>query len=702
MFETLFQPRGVAIIGASQNPTKLGYGVARNMVVSNYEGSLYFVNPRGGRLFDRDIYKKIESVPDPVDLAVILIPAPIVPGALEECGKRGIPYVIIGSGGFRETGPEGKALEEQCLAIARNYNLRVLGPNCIGFLDTHLPIDTTFLPIPGPIPGDIAFLSHSGAICEAVIDWARGQGFGLSRLVSLGNQMDLTETELLAPTAADENTKVITMYLEGVGDGREFIREARQVTDKIPVVAIKVGRSERGRAAVESHTGAMAGVDAAFDAAFEKAGVIRAETSEEMFDWARALAWCNPPAGPRIAVLTNAGGPGALAVDAIDALGLAISDFSPQTRERLEGSLPTAASVRNPVDMLASAGPTEYANCLRALLADESVDAVMVILPPPPMTSAAEVAGAIIPVVRSTEKPVVITLMGEELIARAATLFRQAHIPDYRFPERAASALAVLAQRAERVGKQYPAQAELFKVNKLAVEEALNEEGVGKSGFIDTVMASRIASAYGIQTPEEELANTVDEAIAAAERVGYPVALKIASSNLAHKSDVGGILLNLVNKDQVATGFNKLSAGMKSADPPGTDWSILVQRMVSYGQEVIIGAVRDLQFGHLMMFGSGGIEVEGLKDVAFGLSPLTRSEAELMIDKTWAGRKFKGFRNLEPADRQAVVDALLKLSQLVEEFPQISEVEVNPLKVLNEGEGVVAIDVRVKVEGGES
>jgi acetyltransferase len=579
MFETLFQPRGVAIIGASQNPTKLGYGVARNMVVSNYEGSLYFVNPRGGRLFDRDIYKKVESVPDPVDLAVILIPAPIVPGALEECGKRGIPYVIIGSGGFRETGPEGKALEEQCLAIARNYNLRVLGPNCIGFLDTHLPIDTTFLPIPGPIPGDIAFLSHSGAICEAVIDWARGQGFGLSRLVSLGNQMDLTETELLAPTAADENTKVITMYLEGVGDGREFIREARQVTDKIPVVAIKVGRSERGRAAVESHTGAMAGVDAAFDAAFEKAGVIRAETSEEMFDWARALAWCNPPAGPRIAVLTNAGGPGALAVDAIDALGLAISDFSPQTRERLEGSLPAAASVRNPVDMLASAGPTEYANCLRALLADESVDAVMVILPPPPMTSAAEVAGAIIPVVRSTEKPVVITLMGEELIARAATLFRQAHIPDYRFPERAASALAVLAQRAERVGKQYPAQAELFKVNQLAVEEALNDEGVGKGGFIDPVMASRIASAYGIQTPEEELANTVDEAIAAAERVGYPVALKIASSDLAHKSDVGGILLNLVNKDQVATGFNKLSTGMKSADPPGADWSILVQRM---------------------------------------------------------------------------------------------------------------------------
>jgi acetyltransferase len=700
MFETLFQPRGVAIIGASENPTKLGYGVARNMVVSNYEGALYFVNPRGGRLFDRDIYKQVIDVPDPVDLAVILIPATSVPGALEECGKRGIPYVIIGSGGFRETGPEGKALEQQCLDIARRYNLRVLGPNCIGFLDTHLPIDTTFLPIPGPIQGDIAFLSHSGAICEAVIDWARGQGFGLSRLVSLGNQMDLTETELLAPTASDENTKVITMYLEGVGDGREFIRQARLVTDKIPVVAIKVGRSERGRAAVESHTGAMAGVDAAYDAAFEKSGVIRAQSSEEMFDWARALAWCNPPSGPNIAVLTNAGGPGALAVDAIDALGLEIADFSQKTRERLEGSLPAAASVRNPVDMLASAGPTEYANCLRALLADEGVDAVMVILPPPPMTSAAEVAGAIIPVVRSTEKPVVITLMGEELIARAATLFRQAHIPDYRFPERAASALNVLAQRAERFDKQHRPQPEVFAANKDEVEEALRNADVGKGGFLDPMMASKIASAYGIRTPVEELTRTDKEATAAAERVGYPVVLKIASSDLAHKSDVGGILLNLANKEQVVTGFKKLSEGMISEEPTRTDWSILVQRMVAYGQEVILGAVKDQQFGHLMMFGSGGIEVEGLNDVAFGLSPLTRSEAEGMIEKTWAGRKLRGFRNLEPADREAVVDALLKLSQMVEDFPHISEVEINPLKVLNEGEGVVAIDVRVRVNGG--
>jgi acetyltransferase len=540
MFETLFKPRGVAIVGASQNPTKLSYGVARNMVVSNYEGSLYFVNPRGGRLFDRDIFKNIAQVPDPVDLAVILIPAASVPGALEECGKRGIPYVIIGSGGFRETGPEGEMLEQECLEIARKYKVRVLGPNCIGFLDTHLPIDTSFLPLPGPTPGDIAFLSHSGAICEAVIDWARGQGFGLSRLVSLGNQMDLTETELLAPTASDENTKVIAMYLEGVGDGRDFISEAKRVTEMLPVVAIKVGRSEWGRAAVASHTGAMAGVDAAFDAAFDKAGVIRAESSEEMFDWARALAWCNLPRGRNMAVLTNAGGPGALAVDAIDASGLIVVDLAPKTIKRLEKELPPAASIRNPVDMLASAGPMEYANCLRALLADEGVDGVMVILPPPPMTTAAEVAGAIIPVVRSSKKPVVIALMGEELIAHAARLFRQSHIPDYRFPERAASALSVLAKRAERVNGVQDVQIESFKVKQKDVEEIFRTGKVGKDGSFDPMLASKIVSAYGINTPKEEIATTSDGAVTAAKRVGFPVVLKIASSNLTHKSDVGG------------------------------------------------------------------------------------------------------------------------------------------------------------------
>ncbi|HMK09515.1 MAG TPA: CoA-binding protein, partial [Anaerolineales bacterium] len=316
MWEHFFAPRGVVVIGASHTPSKLGYGAARNLVVSEYPGAIHFVNPKGGELFGRPIRSRVADVPDPVDLAVILIPAAAVPEALEACGRRGIPAAIIGSGGFRETGPAGAALEKTCLEIARRYAIRLVGPNCIGLLDTHLPIDTSFLPLPGPIPGDIAFLSHSGAICEAVIDWARGQGFGLSRLVSLGNQLDLTEADFLAPTVADPHTRVVAMYLEGVGDGRRFIVEAAKASRQKPLVAIKVGRSEGGRRAVASHTGALAGRDAAYDAAFRKAGVLRAENSEEVFDWARALAWCPLPKGPRMAVLTNAGGPGAIAVDA--------------------------------------------------------------------------------------------------------------------------------------------------------------------------------------------------------------------------------------------------------------------------------------------------------------------------------------------------------------------------------------------------
>lgn len=697
MFERFFSPRGVAIVGASQNPTKLGYGVARNLVVSDYQGEVYFVNPRMGRLFDRQIHPNLASVPDPVDLAMIVIPARSVPGVLEECGERGIPFVIIAAGGFKETGQEGEELELRCLEIARSHGIRVLGPNCIGFLDTHLPIDTTFLPLPGPTPGDIAFISHSGAICEAVIDWARGQGFGLSRLVSLGNQMDLTETDLLIPTADDENTRVITLYMEGVGDGRAFIEQARKVSTKKPVIAIKVGRSEHGRDAVASHTGALAGQDVAFDAAFNRAGVIRAETSEELFDWARALAWCPLPRGRRRAILTNAGGPGAIAADAFDAQGLIHAELASHTQERLRGILPSAASIRNPVDMLASAGPLEYANSLRALLADEGVDGVMIILPPPPMTTAAEIAGAIIPVVRSTSKPVVIVLMGEELIYHAAKLFRQAHVPDYRFPERAASVLRVLVKRAEQLATPLPAPEKIGGIDPQKVSAYLKDHEPGENGFISASIAAQILKSYAILTPEEMLATSPEEAAQVAGNIGYPVVLKVLSADLPHKSDVGGVVVGLDDAEAVSQAYIKMMQDLQTHTPEADIQGVLVQKMVPVGHEVIIGAVRDPQFGPLVMFGSGGTEVEGIRDVAFALAPLDRVEAQGLLEKTWAGQRLSGFRNLKPADKEAVLDSLLRLGQLVMDFPQIAEVEINPLRVFPEGEGAVAVDVRLKI-----
>ena len=448
-----FTPRGVVIVGASHDPTKLGYGLTRNLVQSGYRGAIHLVNIKGGSLHGRPVYRSLAEVPEPADLAVLLIPAAFIPQALLDCAGRGLHAAVIASGGFRETGEQGAALEAQCLQIARQHAIRLLGPNSIGIIDTHLPIDTTFLSPPGPTPGDVAFISHSGAICAAVIDWARGQGFGISLLVSLGNQADVNETDVLLPVAADEHTHVLTLYLEGVSNGRRFVEQASKVARLKPILALKVGRYAGGQRAVASHTGALAGQESAFNAAFRRAGVIRASTSEELFDWARALAWCPLPQGRNVAILTNAGGPGVTAADAVEGVGLSLARLSQETQAALRAVLEPAASVQNPVDMLAAASPPEYANCLRILLNDPEVHSVMVVLPPPPMHTAGGIAKAIIPVIYTAEKPVVISLMGERLIQEAVEYFRAARIPEYRFPERAAAALAVLAQRAEALAR---------------------------------------------------------------------------------------------------------------------------------------------------------------------------------------------------------------------------------------------------------
>lgn len=701
MFEGLFSPRGVAVVGASRNPTKLGYGVARNLVVSGYPGAIHFVNPGGGRLFERPLYTHLASVPDPVDLAVIMIPAPSVPGVLTECGQRGIEYAIVGAGGFRETGEDGRALEQRALEAAQQAGVRVLGPNCIGYLDTHLPIDTSFLPLPGPIQGDIAFLSHSGAICEAVIDWARGQGFGLSRLVSLGNQMDLNEGELLPATAEDPNTHVVAMYLEGIGEGRHFIEQARKVTDRIPVVAIKVGQSEAGRAAVASHTGAMAGSDDAFDAAFRKAGVIRARHSEEMFDWARALAWCPLPDGPEMAVLTNAGGPGAIAADALVANGLRLARLSPGTTGRIAELLPVAASLKNPVDMLAGAGPREYADCLHLLLDDEGVDGVIVILPPPPVSTAADVAGAIIPLIQSSEKPVVVALMGEELIAHAARLFRGARIPDYRFPERAASVLRVLHHRATQLGEDHTEPVHYKDVQVDQARKIMAGAELDKHGFMLSSDSADLLACFGVPIPEQHVAGDADEASTTAEAIGFPVVMKVEAAELVHKSDLGALALNLQSRQAVRSAFEQLSERVQGAAPALEMRGVIIQPYLPEGQEVILGFVRDEQFGPLLMFGAGGVEVEALQDVAFELTPLTRADAEKLIESTWAGRRLKGFRGLTAVDREAVVDTILRVGQLAESLAEVQELEINPLRVMPAEGGVSALDVRVRLAARE-
>jgi acetyl coenzyme A synthetase (ADP forming)-like protein len=691
-----FSPRGIALIGASSDATKLGYGLARNLVQCNYQGVIHFVNPKGGSLLGRPMYPSVMELPDPVDLAIILIPAPAVASVLEECASRGIHAVIIASGGFRETGESGAELESELMDIARRFGIRLIGPNCIGILDTHLPLDATFLPPPGPPPGDVAFISHSGAICAAVIDWARGQGFGLSRLVSLGNQADVNETDVLAPIAEDHFTRVLTLYLESVSDGQRFVSEARKITRHKPIVALKVARYPSGQRAAASHTGALAGQENAFNAAFRKAGVIRADTTEELFDWARALAWCPLPKGRAIAILTSAGGPGVTAADALEMNGMSLARLMPDTQLELAKLLPPAASLINPVDMLASASPEQFASCLQVLLKDPGVNGVLVVTPPPPMHTAGAIAKAIIPIIHNAEKPVTIALMGERLIQEAVEHFRAARVPEYRFAERAASALAVLAHRAEYLTQEREAQPFQANVDRNTVQQVIKSRD-SLLGYLNPSEISAILQAYHLPDIPMQLATSSDEAVKWAQELGYPVVLKIASPDISHKSDIGGVMLNLVDAQAVEIGFTKIISNTHSAFPLADIQGVYVQRMLPAGQEVILGAIQDAQFGPLVMFGSGGVEVEGLKDVTFSLTPLTLQDAEWMLQNTWAGRRLRGFRNLPPADRQSVIDSIMLLGQLSADFPQLAEIEINPLRVFPDSQGAAALDVRMRL-----
>ena len=691
-----FNPKGVAVIGASQDPTKLGYGLANNLHRSGFKGAIHFVNLKGGTLLGKPIHKSILDVPDPVDLAAVLIPAKFVVPTLKECGKRGIKAAIIGSGGFREIGPEGLALEQEMLQVAGEHGIRLLGPNCIGLLDTHLPIDTTFLPPPGPTPGDVAFLSHSGAICAAAIDWARGQGYGISRLVSLGNQADVSETDLLALTAEDGHTNVIALYLEGIKSGRRFIKEAQSVVPTKPIIALKVGRYESGRKAAASHTGALTGAESAYNAAFHRAGVVRAETSEELFDQARALAWCPLPEGNRVAILTNAGGPGVTAADALEARGLEVAEFSEKTLISLGEILPPAASLQNPVDMLAAAGPDQFSACLQILLDDPGTDNLMVIYPTPPMHTAGAVAKSLIPIIHQAKKPVVVSVMGERLIQEAVEHLRAARIPEYRFPERAAAALAALVKRVELLKHAAAVPVLRQDVQIKTVRKILVDHKEGNP--FTAAEIHQMLEAYGIPTAKMTLVKNEEVAAVVAAEMGKPVVLKVASPDISHKSDVGGVLLNLADEKSVRGGYRAILDQAKAAHPNAKIEGVYVQEMVPLGQEVIVGAVQDPQFGAVMMFGSGGTEVEGLKDLAFGLAPLTDLEIDIMLSKTWAGKKLLGFRNLLPADINTVRDVLIRLAQLANDFPQFSEIEINPLRVFPDGKGATAVDVRIQVE----
>jgi len=694
-----FSPKGIVVAGVSTNPAKLGYGLAYNLVHGGYEGAVHFVNPKGETLLGQPLHRSISEVPDPVELACLLVAAPLVPQLLMECAGRGIRHVVIASGGFRETGDEGARLEEECIAIAKREGLRIVGPNCVGLVNTHLPMNLTFLPPPGAEKGPIAFISHSGAICAAVIDWSRGKDMGLSHLVSLGNQSDICESDVLPAIAADKNTRVITMYLEGIKDGAAFVESASAAARQKPVLALKVGRSEAGRKAVASHTGALAGSESAYDAAFRRCGVIRAPGSEALFDWARVLAWCPPLQGKRIAVLTNAGGPGVTTTDTLEIEGMELAVISDDIKKELSTFLPPAAGLNNPVDMLASASPQDYARSLQLLLKDANVDGIIVLLPPPPMSSAGAVARAIIPVVQSYNKPVLVVPMGDRLVREAEEHLRAAHVPDFRYPEQAAQAMSVLWRSARFTQKTQSTLPNFDDIDHEHIASILKRElDKNGAGFINAQSAQVICQAAGIDLYPLALARSVDELGALAEETGFPLAMKIAAETIVHKTDVGGVRVNIGSREEAVDAFNTMLKTIREKEPQAVIEGVYLQKMAGAGRETIVGAYRDAQFGPLIMFGSGGTAVETQRDVAFSLAPVSEEDAEYMIKNTVAGRQLAATRGQNPADVPALKDTIFRLGRLMESHLLISEMEINPLRVFDQGAGCVALDIRLKVD----
>jgi acetyl coenzyme A synthetase (ADP forming)-like protein len=693
MLEPFFHPQSVAVIGASRDPEKLGYAVLANLQDGGYPGPLYPVNPKADEILGWKAYPSVLDIPDPVDLAVIVIPYRFVPAVLEQCGQKGIPAVVVISAGFREAGREGLEREYELIETARRYDLRLIGPNCLGVIDTSTPLNATFA-AGMPPAGPMAFMSQSGALGTAVLDMAMAGRIGFSKFASLGNKADVSEIDLLEAWGDDPDSRVILIYVEGLPDGQKFIQVARRVTRHKPVVAIKSGVTASGSRAVSSHTGSLAGSEAAYKAAFRQAGVVRATSMEALFDYARAFAYQPLLQGDRVGIVTNAGGPGILATDALERTGLEIPRLSHGTVEALTDYLPGAASAANPVDVLGDALADRYRHAIRLVLDDPIVDGLIVIVTPQAMTEIEETAHAVGQMARESDKPVLGCFMGEARIEAGIDVLSQYGVPNYPFPERAAAALAAMsAYRRERehpVFEPEPCTTCIPLVRELF--DRVRSEGRVSIGDAE---AWTVLECYGFTVPRSRLAKTPDEAIEIAEEIGYPVVMKVASPDILHKTDVGGVKLDLRSAEDVRDAFDLIVYRAGRYVPGARIWGCQVQQMVSGGREVLVGMSRDPQFGPLVAFGLGGIYVEALKDVAFRVAPFSRQEAEEMIREIRSYPLLEGVRGEPPADHEAMVDALIRISRLVTDFPEIVELDINPLMVFEEGRGAVAIDMRL-------
>ncbi len=692
-YAALFEPGTVAIIGASSNPDKIGYKILCNLLESKYEGEIVPVNPSSETILGVRTYKRLCDYGQKIDQTIIVIPREHVLAAVIDSIAAGASVITIITAGFKEQDPEGAALEVAIRDLCLGAGVRVLGPNCLGHLNTHTRLNLSFAN-KWPSSGGISFISQSGALCSAILDRAVERGFGIGKMLSIGNKSDIHETELISALADDPETKVLVCYLESITNGPGFVSIAEKASRKKPIIVFKAGITASGSRAASSHTGSLAGADTAYRAAFKQCGIIRAQYYEQMFEYAIAFENQPLPKGRRVCVITNAGGPGIMTADAVELAGLKMAILDPKRASVLADLLPHAASVKNPVDVLGDADPSRYAKALELIQEDPNVDAIIVVLTPQAVTKCKETAEVLCKTLNK-KKPVLACFLGGEDV-NPARAFMLAHgLPDYRSPEKAVNALNAMCDYSDwlaapqRVWKP-------FKVKTAAVEEIIASYRSKKVVQINEVDAKKILRAYGIRTSNGSLVLNADEAGKVAAKLGAPLVLKIVSPDIIHKSDVGGVVLNLTTREQVTEAYIQMMVRIGRDQPRARIDGAYLEEMCPLGsKEIIIGMTRDPQFGPMLMFGLGGILVEVFKDVQFALAPLSQHDALEMMRSIKAYPLLEGVRGQSGVDRNTIAETLSRVSQLVTDFPAISEMDINPFMANVHGSASMAADARI-------
>jgi len=695
---SLFRAQSIAVIGASKTPGKIGHSILSNIVSSGYQGELYPINPREEEILGMPCHADLSDLGGQVDVAVVAVPAPLVLDVAEQCGQAEVKNLVVISAGFKEVGGDGVALEAELLKICRAHDMRLVGPNCLGVMDTHTPYNASFSK-DFPLKGEIAFFSQSGALCLAILDWSFSEGLGFSKFVSLGNKADLAEHDFILDAAEDDYSRVILAYLEDVVDGERFLESVGYASRKTPVVILKSGTSKSGAQAAASHTGALAGSDLAYDLAFKLAGVVRARTMEELFDLAMLFTTQPLPHGDRVAIITNSGGPGIIATDATEANGLRMARFDDETIEALRAGLPVTANLHNLVDVIGDADMDRYEFAMEHVLRDANVDLLLVVLTPTAVIDIPELARKVVGMRQKyPHKPIVTSFIGGRNILEAAHILGRGGVPNYGFPERALAALKGFVEFTEIIKRpHYLGTPEVPNKDHLKVREIFDAvRADGRKALLGSESAA-VALAYGIKAPVLRLAKTAEQAVAIADEAGYPVVLKVASPEILHKTDVGGIKVGVKTAEDVQVVFDEIMASVKAKAPNARVYGIEVQNMLPAGRECIVGLSKDPTFGTMIMFGLGGIYVNALEDVSFRLvTGLTHDEARRMISETKVYTLLKGYRGEKPGDIEGIVDCIAKLARLAKDFPEITELDVNPLFVYRDS--VVALDVKITLE----